>query len=327
MRAGDFRRDMLPLPLRWRKLGTRHLDIEIASDRNVDIRVVGRPGVWMTPEQLDQLVADMRRVVLESLDNHVLDYGVFTDRGRLNQSIITILYEKGTRRPVAFNALTLLPVTVRGREEDVLHLGLAMVSPDYRGKSLSWALYGLTVMLTFFHRQLRPMWISSVSQVPSVIGLVSEGFANVYPSPHRRARRSYAHLVIARQIMKLHRAAFGVGEEAGFDATRFVITNAYTGGSDHLKKTFDQAQKHRDDAVNEFCRESLDYTRGDDFLQIGQYTLAASRNYLLRSVPRASLPSVFYHVLYLALGTLVLPIVHWFSASTPMGTLRPWRTT
>jgi len=310
---------------RLRKLGTRHLDLEITSDRNVDIRVVGRPGVWMEPSRLDQLLADMRAVVAQSLDGKALEYGVFSDRRRLDRAIITVLYDKQSRRPVGFNALQFMPVLVRGREEEVLHLGLAIVAPDYRGKSLSWALYGLTVMLAFFHRQLRPMWVSSVSQVPSVVGLVADGFANVYPSP-RRSRRSYAHLVIARQIMKLHRAVFGVAEDAGFDANRFVITNAYTGGSDQLKKTFDEAPKHRDDAVNEFCRANLDYDRGDDFLQIGQYNLFASKRYLLRSVPRASLPSVFYHVAFLALSTMILPVVHWFAASTPMGVLRPWRT-
>ena len=310
---------------RLRKLGTRHLDIEITSDRTVDIRVVGRPGVWMEPAKIDQLLADMRAVVAQSLDGQSLDYGVFADRRRLDRAIITVLYEKRTRRPVGFNALQFMPVVVRGREEEVLHLGLAMVAPDYRGKSLSWALYGLTVMLAFFHQQLRPLWISSVSQVPSVVGLVADGFANVYPSP-RHTRRSYAHLVIARQIMKQYRAVFGVAEDAGFDATRFVITDAYTGGSDHLKKTFDEAPKHRDDAVNAFCRDNLNYDRGDDFLQIGQYNLFASKRYLLRSVPRASLPSVFYHVAFLALSTMILPVVHWFAAATPMGTLRPWRT-
>ena len=74
---------------RLRKLGTRHLDIEITSDRNVDIRVVGRPGVWMDPVRLEQLLADMRTVVAESLAGKNLDYGVFADRKRLDRAIVT----------------------------------------------------------------------------------------------------------------------------------------------------------------------------------------------------------------------------------------------
>ena len=60
--------------------------------------------------------------------------------------------------------------------------------------------------------------------------------------------------------MRRHRRVFGVGEDAGFDEARFVITNAYTGGSDNLKKSFDVAPKHRDEAYNDFCREQLDYS-------------------------------------------------------------------
>lgn len=36
--------------------------------------------------------------------------------------------------------------------------------------------------------------------------------------------------------MKHQRDAFGVGPEAGFDADSQVITDAYTGGPDNLKK-------------------------------------------------------------------------------------------
>jgi hypothetical protein len=80
---------------------------------------------------------------------------------------------------------------------------------------------------------------------------------------------------------------FGVAAEAGFDDERFVITNAYTGGSAPLKKTIAEASPHRSRAVNEMCRTSLDYDRGDDFLQVGQLTVRAVIRQLL-SDPRAS---------------------------------------
>ena len=100
------------------------------------------------------------------------------------------------------------------------------------------------------------------------------------------ARQSFAHLQLARGIMRAHRAVFGVGDEAGFDEARFVITDAYTGGSDALKKTFEAAPKHRDEQYNAFCARELDYARGDDVLQLGRIDLAGARRYLLREVPR-----------------------------------------
>ena len=104
-----------------------------------------------------------------------------------------------------------------------------------------------------------------MTQVPAVVGMVAETFSDVYPS-RPGARRSFHHERLAQQIMGRWRHAFGVGEEAGFDTDRFVITNAYTGGSDELKKTFDIAAKHRDAIYNDLCATALDYSRGDDLL-------------------------------------------------------------
>jgi len=129
-----------------------------------------------------------------------------------------------------------MPIELRGRPVEALHLGLVMVDPAYRAQGLSWVLYGLTCILMFFRGHLRPMWISNVTQVPAIIGKVAEAFDSAYPNPFFHVRCSFDHLSVAREIMARHRAVFGVAAEAGFDQTRFVIINAYTGGSDHLKK-------------------------------------------------------------------------------------------
>ena len=178
-------------------------------------------------------------------------------------------------------------------------------------------------MLTFFHRQLRPLWITNVTQVPAVFGLIVESFDDVFPA-RLKDRRTYRHLEIARQVMGNHRHVFGVAQEAGFDPERFIITNAYTGGSDNLKKTYSQAPKHRHDEYNAMCGEQLDYERGDDFLQIGQMNLRTGRRYLLRAVPRSSLWSILSRGLFLLGGSVIVPAVQWFSPGTQLGELRPW---
>ncbi len=316
-----------PISLRGGARG--FLDLEIRTDAAVDIRIVERPGRWLDDAALEALLADMRHVVERSLDGHALDYGVVGgSRRRLDDSIVTVIYAKGTDKPVAFNALAILPVSLRGREEEVLHLGLAMVDPEYRGHGLSWALYGLTVMLIFFRRALRPLWISNVTQVPAVLGLVDSGFTNVYPTLHGKRSPTFAHLTIARQIMRHHRDAFGVGPDATFDAHRFVVTNSYTGGSDNLKKTFDDTAKHRDDAATNGASACASSTinAATTFSSLGQYDLSVARRYLLRSVPRRSLPSLLGSAAFLLLGSILLPIVHWFSVHTAMGDVRPARS-
>ena len=303
-----------------------HFDVELPAGDEFVVRIAEKPGRWMSAAELDAMVADARHVLSRAVPGGDLEYGIFTgDPERLATCVLTIVRERSTKRPVAFNAIALLPVTLRGREEEVLHLGLTIVDPDYRSRGLSWVVYGLTVLLVCAHRQLRPLWISNVTQVPSAFGMVADSFENVFPSPHPGTRRSYEHLAIARHIMRYHRHVFGVGPEAHFDQGRFVIENSYTGGSDNLKKTWDEAPKHRDEIHNEMCRAQLDYDRGDDFLQIGQFTLGAQQRFLLRSVPPRSLPAVLSNVAFLFAGSLLLPVLHWFSPGRPLGELRPWK--
>jgi hypothetical protein len=52
------------------------------------------------------------------------------------------------------------------------------------------------------------------------------------------------------------------------------------------------APKHRDERYNEYCARELDYTRGDDVLQLGRVDLAGARRYLQREVPAGSMPAL-----------------------------------
>jgi hypothetical protein len=279
----------------------------------------------MTPDALATLQRDCRTVVAACLDGNQLDYGLFADHGRAwRYTVITLVRDAGNGRPIAFNAMPLLPVRQGAEQVEVLHLGLVMVDPAARSGGLSWILYGLTCFLLFLRGRLRPLWISSVTQVPAVVGMVSEIFDTVWPGQPGTAV-SFAHRHFARQIMRDHRDAFGVGADAGFDEARGVITNAYTGGSDNLKKTFDVATKHRDDRYNAFCRETLDYRRGDDVLQLGQLNFATARRFLNKSVPRSALPRLAVQMLVVGAQAVVAPVAQWLAADRSLGTLRPAR--
>jgi len=154
---------------------------------------------------------------------------------------------------------------------------------------------------------------------------VGENFERVFPNARPGARRSHDHLSLAREIMARHRAAFGVAGEAGFDEDRFVITNAYTGGSDHLKKRFDDAPKARGEAFNAMCRRELDYERGDDFLQIGQWGLKTTHTYFLRMAPQISPLRLTVQFAFLALESSVAPLLQWLKPQLAMGDIRPRR--
>jgi hypothetical protein len=308
----------------WLKAFTQPtIDLSLRTHAGLVTRIVESPGVSLADDELEQLIAQLRVVAAKTLPADQLTYGIFSGaRERLSRAIVTLVSEEVSGRPIAFNALSVMQVELDGALTDVTHLGLVMVDPDARGQGLSWVLYGLTTLVLFARDGLRPRWISNVTQVPAVVGMVSETFSDVYPSPRADARQSFAHLQLARGIMRQHRAVFGVGDEAGFDEARFVITDAYTGGSDALKKTFEEAPKHRDPQYAEFCARELDYDRGDDVLQIGRIDLAAARSYLLEQVPHRSLPGLLAATVILTLQRLVLPVLHWLDDSRSFGILR-----
>ncbi len=304
------------------KFRRAYINLRIESSSTTFTRVYERPGLWMSEDEKKTLLSDLETVV-ETLKVGRLDYGVLSGNGEtLNQVVITLIYDKATGRPFAFNALTLMSCIIRGRPETVIHLGLVVVDPNYRAKGLSWVLYGLTTFLLFFKNCFQPVWVSNVTQVPSVLGNVAEAFGNVFPNPIEKTRRSYDHLILAREIETKHRAVFGVGPEAEFDEENFVLKNSYTGGSDNLKKTFEQTAKHRNDIFNNFCKDQLDYSRGDDFLQIGQMTIKTYYQYMIHSIPKDSILTILYKMIFTLIEVSLIPVIQWFTPDQRMGVLR-----
>jgi len=309
----------------FKAFGRQHMHVALRTGQGLRVQIIERPGLWMSPDDLFQLSENLKTIAEKTLPRDGLTYGVFSaDATRMADSIITL----GTRAdgtPIAFNALAIMQIEMEPRPIEVLHLGLVMVDPDERSKNLSWVLYGLTCFLIFLRRQFRPIWISNVTQVPAVVGMVSTLFSDVWPQPEG-GRRTLNHLLIARRIMDHHRHVFGVGPEAGFYEDRFVIINAYTGGSDGLKKPFEEAAKHREDRFNTFCADQLDYDRGDDLIQLGQMDLTAVRGYLAREVPRSQLFGVLLTGALLAIRRLILPVLHWSNSQEAWNDLRPAKT-
>ena len=306
----------------FKAFGRNYMDVTLRTGTGLVVRIVERPGLWMDAPALAALSADLRAIAARTLGAGGLTYGVFSGEKAPMEAVIVTLVARRDGTPVAFNALAVLELDSAPHLTDVLHLGLVMVDPDERSKNLSWVLYGLTCFLIFIRRQLRPIWVSNVTQVPAVVGMVSEMFSDVWPRPDQ-GRRRLNHVLLAREIMTTQRHVFGVGDDAGFDEERFVITNAYTGGSDALKKTWDAATKHRDDCYNRFCQQSLDYERGDDVLQLGRMDLAAMRGYLSREVPKSAVIGLMLTGGLVALHRIVLPVVRWFDASQRWSILRP----
>ena len=302
----------------------RYIDLSLPVGQRRRLRIVEKPGLWMPAPALAELRQKLRTIASRTLGDRDLEYGIFSsDPSRLAATYVSLVSDVKTGAPIAFNALPSIALELDGRPLELIHLGLGMVDPEQRSKGLSWVLYGLTCFLLFIRSQGRPVWLSNVTQVPAIVGMVSETFSDVYPDPATRNPRKFRHLVLVRQIMREHRHVFGVGPEAEFDEEAFVIRNAYTGGSDNLKKSFEQAQKHRKPLFNDYCQQALDYDRGDDVIQIGRLDMDAARRYLTDMVPRRAWALVGVAAVLTLVQRALLPLVQWLDTSREWGRLRP----
>jgi hypothetical protein len=300
-----------------RAMGDRadRFSVRFAAGR-FEVALWERPGRWCDEATLAQIVGDLRAVAsAHQQDKGIPEYGALLgERKDLETRVVTLVYREG--RPAGFNALTWFDIPLGPRTEHVLHLGLACIDPGFQRQGLPALLYGVASFLLLFKRGLRGFWISNVSQVPAVIGMVSESYAHCYPHYGERTRQTFMHLLLARAIMKDHRSAFGVSVDAPFDEVRQIIADAYRGGSDELQKTFEEAPKHRVQAANDFCRKWLNYERGDDFLQLGRCTLWSTLHFLRGKLPEGSLIQMAYRALVLVAFATVVPVVKWLVPPT-----------
>ena len=133
-----------------------YISLEFPAGRgSLRVRVLERPGIWLPQVELDRLVADMRRVVA-SLGVGDLPYGILSgERRHLDRPILTLITDRDTGAPVAFNAMAALECTLRGAPVEVIHMGLTAVDPEFRSRGVAWILTGFTTFLLFVKNGLR----------------------------------------------------------------------------------------------------------------------------------------------------------------------------
>lgn len=229
------------------------------------------PGRWMKDAALDRLRQTLYAVARYRLDP-LPEYGIFLPgRESFRNRIVTVAYED--ERPVAFGAMVWLPLRIRAVAQDVLHLGLVVTTPNRLSPNLLWQMYYFPVFYVVLRRFPRPFWISCVSLEPSVIGAVSDHFPSSLPNYRDHRPSNGVRTAIARTLVRDHGHEFGAGEDAVLDEETLVIQGSCRGPSEALRTSYRRAAKYPVRACNEWCRDLLDYERGDELLQLGRADL------------------------------------------------------
>ena len=238
------------------------------------IRLLERPGRFCTPAQCADLTSVLRSVADRCVPSGGLRYGVLSgSQERLSTALIALTLDPEDNG-VGFSATMTFDMQAGGRSLTVVHAGLCLIDPSERRSGLCGLLTALPAVMAVVRNGLRSVWFTNVTQVPAVAGVFINAAKNVWPAPDCSSEPPSVHRVIATTLFERHRAVFGVGDEAIFDGDRFVIANAYTGGSDELKKRLEECPDHRDLRHTAWCRELLDYGRGDDVIQVGYLSAA-----------------------------------------------------
>lgn len=236
--------------------------------RGCRLRTYRFPGRWMDDERLQRLRNTLHEIARYRLDP-LPEYGIFLPgREPFRNRIVTVAYED--ERPVAFGAMVWIPMRRAAGAPDVLHLGLVVTTPNRLSPHLLWQMYYYPVFYMVLRRFPRSFWISCVSLEPSVIGAVSDHFPAVLPNYREPAPSNGVRAEIARTLVRDHAHEFGAGSEAVLDERTFVVRGSCRGPSESLRTSYRRSAKYVVRDCNDWCRDLLDYERGDELLQLGR---------------------------------------------------------
>lgn len=285
---------------------------ELQISEKLYFKIWERPGRWCDEEELKKITKDVRSVIDNSDDGKdTPEYGILTgDKADLEQRVVSIIYDESDEA-IGFSAQAYIDLKIGLTPISVLHLGLVYISDKARGKNITVLLYSLPSLILMMKNAFRKQWISNVTQVPAVFGLVQDFYSKTWPSLNMKSP-SYEHKVLAKRIYDEAKEVFGVGEDSSFDYKRHIIINAYTGGSDNLKKTFEECTPYRlNDEVNTYMKENLDYDRGDDVLQLAQLDIWLFVKVLKNKVIRSNYSAVVFNLFIFFFIALILPYLRW----------------
>lgn len=261
------RKKKLPFPLRRKK-----------SKYPFRFQLLIRPGLVLEEAQLQHLIEKVNNVSATCFAE-LPDYQVMSGKREEFEDKVLAIAWRPDGEIAGFCSCVLLPVPGIGQ---VLHLGLTVVRPEDRGMGLTHFLTRRAVTgYIMRHRPVGRLWCSNCAAVLSSLGNVAMHFDKVFPSPFEHSNPSKKHQKIAEAIDKYYRQKMYVREDAVFDREHFIFRGSVK-ETVFQKDADDERYYHRRGLINEYYKSVMDFTQGDEVLQIGYCSVISSFKHKIR---------------------------------------------
>jgi hypothetical protein len=242
------------------------------------IEIYDRPGRYLNQVDLDALIADLKSVASECLDE-LPDYQCLSGRREEFERLIIAVSRSKDGKMLGFCSSYILDAGAHGQ---VLHLGLTCVLPLARRMGLTHKLTSKVVTTYLLRYSLfKQSWVSNVACVLSSLGNVALHFDDVYPSPYNSSP-SKEHIAIAKMIDGQYRHELYIRDEAKFNEKNFIFEESVL-GNQFQKSVADKRYHHRSKNLTNFYANLMNFKRGDEVLQIGKVSLLTFPRYLLKN--------------------------------------------
>lgn len=234
-----------------------------------DLKYLFKPGNWMNDTQLKDLKKSLDLVNTQSGRN--LDYAVFDPKATWEQTVD--FFKRSNVCVITLNDKIsgfFYNFILQEKPFPAIHAGLVMIN-----KNSGVDLLGLPYMYMaiFQYRQFGRYYYTNISSTPSIVGVFTDLFGKVWPShranllkPPSKTYRTVVELLGQEYIFR-----FFPKDEIEIDSKRFILRSPQKKMG--FEVNFRKLPRYKDFMPNIFSQYWLDYSKGEDLIQVGQVDL------------------------------------------------------
>lgn len=218
----------------------------------------------MTRQGLKEIQRRIVDITFRSCGKHPTK-GLYVDTGLMDDKIIGIC--SNDSQDCAFNAMVSIG---KYNNRKVVHTGPAYCTDENKG--LVVLLFFLTYQYILFKNKLRTFYLTTITHVPKVFGLMAQYFSNVYPNENAKITPKKEHIdirdLLINSYVKEIEPEYAAIIKNDFILRRFRLQK--DGSIVPFPHTADDVPKHRNRIYNDRCLSMIDYTQGDALIQVSE---------------------------------------------------------